>query len=231
MSLPANDQRKPLLSGRDEDQPADANELESKRVLLVLAQGFEDAEAACALDVLGWTHYRPSVATVQVETIGFHESVRGAFGTTVAADTVIDWEVGHTLNGWLEERAIDALVIPGGFHNLGYDEAYDERICELARAAHERGCPIATMCVGVLPVAKAGVLQGGRATTYALSSRHDNPGFLEEHGCAYEASSLVESKGVISCSGPAFSENVMMRLLGLLAGPQAVKEVARYRNG
>ena len=61
------------LSGYEQDQPARIDELEKRRVLLLLAQGFEDAEAVCALDVLGWTKYRPSVATVSVEIAGMRE--------------------------------------------------------------------------------------------------------------------------------------------------------------
>ena len=210
------------LSGRAQDQPVPVDKLAHKRVLLLLAEGFDDAEAACAVEMLGWTHYRPTCATVDVEVAAFREEALGAFGMRMRANVLVD-EV--------EPASYDALVIPGGFHNLGYDEAYCESVRALVRA-FVSGCkPIATMCVGIVPVAEAGVLAGGRAATYALSSRHDNPGRLRELGCEPSDEALVEWNGVISCSGPAYSEQVMALLLERLVGSQAASEVACYRDG
>ena len=274
-----------LLSGRASDQPVAADELEAKRVLLLLAQGFEDAEAAAVLDVLGWTKYRPSVATVDVDVAGVRPHVAGAFGLAFdvavdvrgcggddgvpedlgtlradaadAAGAAADGAAGAGLapadaiadgvaaadvaaagapedSDTLLADAIacdyDALVIPGGFHNLGFDEAYGSDFRALARAFSQAGKPIATMCVGVLPVAEAGVLRGGRATTYTMSSRHDNAGRLRELGCEFVDEPVVESRGVISCAGPAYSEQVAALLLERVAGPEAAAEVMRYRS-
>ena len=130
----------PWLSGTAEDQPARADELPHKRVLMVLAEGFEDSEAVCALDVLGWTAYRPRIATMKVQTAGFRRSVHGAFGTVIETDLLVDDA---------NAADYDALVLPGGFHNRGFDEAYDERIRSLVREMREAGKPVATMCVGV----------------------------------------------------------------------------------
>lgn len=211
-----------LLSGTESDQPVDARTLPGKRALMLLAEGFEDAEAACAADVLGWTRYRPSVATVELEIAGFHERIHGAFGTTFDADVIIDD---------VQPERYDALIVPGGFHNLGFNEIYDERVHELVRALCGRDCPIATMCVGALPVAEAGVLAGGRATTFALSSRHDNLGRLRECNCDAVREPVVEWNGILSCSGPSYSEQVMTRLLELLVGSEATAEVKHFRSG
>ena len=75
-----------LLSGIEEDQPAPMGALAEKRVLVLLFEGYEDAEAVCLLDVLGWTKYRPSIATVNTEVAGFHDVVHGAFGSCICAD-------------------------------------------------------------------------------------------------------------------------------------------------
>lgn len=211
-----------LLSGTESDQPADASELPVKRALMFLAEGFEDAEAVCAIDVLGWTHYRPSVATIELDVTGFHERVRGAFGITLPTSVAFaDIDCGR----------YDALIVPGGFHNRGFDEAYDDRLRDLARSFHASGRLIATMCVGVLPIAEAGLLERGTATTYALSSRHDNLERLRELGCTPSDEPVIESNGIISCSGPAHAEAVLMQLIARLAGPEAAAEVARYRDG
>lgn len=210
------------LSGMHADQPARIAELPEKRVLMFLAEGFEDFEAVCAFDVLGWTAYRPSIATVSLDITGLHNRVRGGLGVEMDVDVAFDDVV---------PADYDALVIPGGFHNRGFGEVYDERVFELVRAMRRLGRPIATMCVGVLPVAMASELAGGRATTYPLSSRHDNVGVLRAYGCEYVEEAYVEWQGILSCAGPAGSEQVMRRLLELVAGPDAAAEVARYRSG
>lgn len=211
-----------ILSGTEEDQPTPTDALARKRVLMLLFEGYEDAEAACLLDMLGWTRYRPSIATVDVETAGFGDVAHGAFGTCVGTDVrIVD----------VDPSRYDALAIPGGFHNLGYDEAYDEAVYDIIRAFRSQGLPIATFCVGALPVARAGALEGGRATTYAFSSRHDNFGVLRECGCTAVNEPVVEWNGIISCSGPAQSEQVCELLLEMLVGPEAAAEVRRYRDG
>lgn len=210
------------LSGTEADQPVAEDALDVKRVLMFLAEGFEDAEAVCAIDVAGWTHYRPSIATVELDITGFHDIVRGGFGTSIPIDIGFDD---------VDPAAYDALIVPGGFHNRGFDEAYDERLRRLVREMRALGCPIATMCVGVLPVAEAGVLNGGTAVTYALSSRHDNAARLRDLGCTVSDEPVAEWDGIISSSGPAYSDQVMHRLLELVAGPRAAAEAARYRSG
>lgn len=210
------------LSGTASDQPAHAADLPHYRILLFLPAGFEDAEVAAVLDILGWTAYRPSIATVEVVKTGLQPAVSGAFGLRFDVDVPF---------GQVNVADYDALVIPGGFHNFGFDEMYSEPVYQLIRQARHAGLPIATMCVGILPVACAGVLEGGRATTYELSRRHDNAAVLREHGCQHTGNDVEEWEGIISCSGPAFSETVVMRLLELVAGKSAADEVARYRAG
>ena len=210
------------LSGGKAEQPIEAGELVNKRVLLFLPEGFEDAEVACMVDVLGWTHYRPQFATVSVETAGFRREVRGGFGMRMVADVLIDD---------VDSAHYDAFVLPGGFHNRGFDEAYDPRVAQLAADFKRRGCPIATMCVGIVPLANAGLLEGGEATTYVFSSRHDNPGALRAGGCVAVDEPIVEWDGIISCSGPAHSEQVALLLLERLVGSEVADQVRRYRHG
>ncbi len=140
------------------------------RVLLFLSQGFEDLEAAAVIDVCGWTEYLP---TVRVATTGFHEEVRGRFGTVVRPDLLLSM---------VNPEDYVALAIPGAFFSHGFAEAFDPAWYELVRKIHANGETITTMCVWVLPVAEAGLLRGKRATTYPFSRNHDNPGRLCELG-------------------------------------------------
>ncbi len=215
------------LSGTASDQPVEDDGLVTVKVLVFIPAGFEDQEVATVLDVLGWSAYRPSSHKVLVTTCGFGAEKSGAFGTRVHVDIILsNTNVQQLADGH------DALVVPGGFHNLGFDEAYCGEVYELIRAFRKQGKPLATLCVGSVLAANAGVLKGGHATTYALSSRHDNPGALRAGGCAQvDESGFVEWSGILSCSGPEYSQEVAERLLELLVGQDASSRIKAQRSG
>lgn len=187
-------------------------------ILLFLCQGFEDLEAVTVLDVFGWTQYREHIQKVRVTTAGFHRRVRGRFGTLAEPDLLITD---------IRPARYDALVLPGGFHSHGFDEAYDARIYELARHIHHNGGYIVTMCVGILPIAAAGLLKGRRATTYPYS-RHDNIARLQAGGAIVVDDPVVVDNRIISCRGPAASLEVVLLLMELLMGGETVREVRKY---
>jgi 4-methyl-5(b-hydroxyethyl)-thiazole monophosphate biosynthesis len=191
-------------------------EMSTKKVLLFLARGFEDLEAAAIIDLCGWTYYREHLQKVDVTVTGFHRDVTGRFGLTINTDVLIDD---------INFKEYDALAIPGGFHSNGFDEAYDDKVLNLAAAIHDNGGIIATMCVGILPVAKAGLLAGKKATTYPFSSNHDNPRYLREHGCRYTGKSIENDGRIISCAGPCQSLQVVMILLEMLLGAVEIKKI------
>ncbi len=189
---------------------------ESKKVLLFLAQGFEDMEAVTILDVMGWTEYKDHIPGVKVVTCGFHPEVHGRFGLVISPDIPIED---------IDFREYDALALPGGFHSHGYDEVYDPRIHKLIRTIHRNGGIIATMCVGILPVAEAGILKGKRATSYPYSRNHDNLGKLRQYGALISEENVVMDDRIISCAGPGNSLEVAFLLLDMLIGREYMEEV------
>ncbi len=191
-------------------------------VLLFLSQRFEDLEAAAVIDVCGWTQYREHLPTVRVTTTGFHEEVRGRFGTVVRPDLPVSAA---------NPDDYVALAIPGAFFSHGFDEAFDPALYGLAKKIHANGGTIATMCVGVLPVAEAGLLRDKRATTYPFSRNHDNPGRLRELGCTPTPGPVEVCDRIVSCSGPSYSLDVALLLLESVIGPESAQEVRRYMSG
>lgn len=188
------------------------------KVLLFLAEGFEDLEAVSVMDVLGWTRYRDWVPTVEVRTTGLRERVRSAFGLEVAVDVTIDRVVAADYA---------ALAIPGGFFSRGYEEAYDERLYALARTIHGDGGWLATFCVGAHPVGEAGLLRGRRAISYPYSQHVDNLERLRGLGAEVASERVAVDDRIISCGGPAASLEACYRLLGGLLGDEAAVEVRR----
>ncbi|MDR3568832.1 MAG: DJ-1/PfpI family protein [Syntrophobacteraceae bacterium] len=192
---------------------------ETVNILLFLAQGFEDLEAATVLAVFGWTHYREETDKALVTTCAFHDIVKGRFGMEVRPDILFSQ---------IDPKRYRALVIPGGFHSHGYDEAYDPRIHRLVREIHAHGGYIATMCVGILPVADSGVLNGKKATTYPYSRNRDNAGRLIAGGATADDGPVVIDDRIISCGGPGTAMEVAFLLMDRLIGPQTVRDVRHY---
>ncbi len=188
------------------------------KILLFLAEGFEDLEAVSILDVMGWTEYRDWVPTIKVVTTGFRPLVKSRYGLKVSPDIPFDQ---------IDVSDYVALAIPGGFHSHGFDEAYDERLRTLARDIHEQGGWIATFCVGVLPVAEAGLLVGKQAVCYPYSSNHDNLGRLRDLGAEVLDTPVAIDNRIISCQGPGASVDVAFHLLNAVAGRENCEEVKR----
>lgn len=189
------------------------------QILLFLAQGFEDLEAVAILDVFGWTHYDENINKVSVTTTGFHQVIKGRFGLKIEPDVAL---------AEVNPDNYQALVLPGGFYSYGFDEAFDNSIYALARKIHQNGGYVATMCVGILPVAEAGLLKGKVATTYPHSRNHDNMDRLRKSGARLGSSAVVMDNRIISCSGPGSALEVAFLLMECLLGAEITRKVKRY---
>jgi 4-methyl-5(b-hydroxyethyl)-thiazole monophosphate biosynthesis len=188
-------------------------------ILLFLAQGFEDLEAISIIDVFGWTQYREDIKKASVITTGFHPIIKSRFGLEIEPDALFS-EV--------NPKDYQALVLPGGFYSYGFDEAFDESIHRLASDIYNNGGYIATMCVGILPIADAGLLKGKQATTYPYSRNHDNIGRLKKNGAKVVKSPVVFDDRIISCSGPGSALDVAFLLMEHLMGTKTTQEVRKF---
>lgn len=191
-----------------------------KKVLMFLAQGFEDLEAVTVMDVIGWTTVREHLIPLELQTCAFHDEVAGKFGTRISVDF-------NLRKRTLPLNDYSAFVLPGGFHDSGFDEAYSETVHQIASAIHAKHGIVATMCVGILPIADAGLLENKRATTYPLSRFHDNVSRLRAGKAIYTSGKVEMDSNIISSNGPASSLDVAYRLIEELTGKENADEVKR----
>jgi 4-methyl-5(b-hydroxyethyl)-thiazole monophosphate biosynthesis len=182
-----------------------------KRVLVLLPKGFEMLEAAAFIDVLGWANEVGNEA-IAFSTVGLSDSISCAFGSfRLIPDLLL-----HEVNS----QAFDALALPGGFEPPGYyEEAYSEGVLELIRQFHQEEKPIASICVGALPLGKSGILQGRKATTYHLSGGHRRDQ-LARFKAVIQKEHLVKDAHLITSSCPATAVEVAFSLLELLTGKE-----------
>ena len=185
--------------------------LKMKKVLLLLANGFEVYEASAFIDVLGW-NFIGADGTTEVITCGINKEIVSTFNTfRVTADLIID-EV--------NVDDFEALAIPGGFEQYGfYDDAYQEVFLELIREFYKKDKIIASICVGALPLGKSGILEGRKATTYNMNNGIRQKK-LKEYGVNVVNEPIVIEQKIITSWNPSTAIDVAFKLLELLTSKE-----------
>ncbi|NNF51472.1 MAG: DJ-1/PfpI family protein [Gammaproteobacteria bacterium] len=176
------------------------------RVLVPLAEGFEELEAVTIIDLL-------RRADIEVVVAGLHDGpVCGAHGITIEPDS----SLAEALTG-----EFDMLALPGGLPGSDHLAA-DERIRELLQEMANSGRFTAAICAAPRALAAAGILKGRRATSFpgALSA-----GFMSE--LSYEDSAVVTDGKVITSRGPGTAMDFALALVGALKGEDTRNEVER----
>ena len=173
-----------------------------KRVLVPLAEGFEELEAVTIVDVL-----RRAGIEVVVASLG-DSPVAGSHGIRIAADTPL---------GAIAEQDFDLIAMPGGMPGAEHLKK-DARVAALIRRQREQGKPVAAICAAPMVLAAAGVLDGRRATSY--------PGFLEDaKQTTVVDEAVVSDGGVITSRGPGTALDFALTLVAELAGKPARDQV------
>jgi protein deglycase len=190
----------------------------NKKVLLFLAQGFEEYEAGVFTDVIGWSRVLGK-EPVDMITTGLRPEIRCKWNFNVRPEIEFDK---------INATDYDALAIPGGFEDAGfYEDVFDERFLNLIREFDKDGKVIAAVCAAAIPVGKSGVLKGRNATTYDLLD-----GFrrkqLADFGATVQDKHVVIDKNIITSTGPATGLEVAFKLLEMLTSTKNVDEVKKY---
>jgi len=169
-----------------------------KRVLVPLAEGFEEIEAVTIIDILRRAGMEVVVASLA------DGPVTGAHGIQVAADAPL---------AALVAEDFDMVALPGGMPGAQHLKD-DPRIAALVRRLHAAGRPVAAICAAPMVLAAAGVLQGRRATSY--------PGFLADAGAStVVGDAVVVDRGVITSRGPGTALDFALALVEELEGRAA----------
>ena len=174
------------------------------RVLVPLAEGFEEIEAVTIVDLL-------RRAGIEVHTAALSERrVTGSHGIAVEADRRLD-EVEHL--------DYDMIVLPGGMPGADHLK-HDARLVAMLRRQAAAGRWNAAICAAPGVLAHAGLLDGAVATSY--------PGFLTDasaRGLRLSAEPVVVDGRVVTSRGPGTAIDFALALIGLLEGPDAARTV------
>ncbi len=173
-------------------------------IYLFLANGFEEIEALCPLDLL-------RRAGLQVTTVGIgSEAVMGAHGIPVTAD------IPDTM---YRDSAPEMIILPGGMPgaaNLDASPVVDAAL----RAAQKNGAFLAAICAAPMILGKRGYLDGKEAICF--------PGF-EEHlkGASLSQKRVVRDGTVITAAGMGVALEFGLALVEALKGKAAAEALRR----
>jgi len=172
-----------------------------KKVLLLLADGFETIEASVFIDVIGWNLAEGDNSTV-LFTCGLRKEIKSSFNQRFIVDYLIDE---------IEINLFDALAIPGGFEIYGfYNDAYNDKFLNLIRAFSSDNKIIASVCVGALPVGKSGILKDKKGTVYNSPVRREA---LKGFGVNVIHQPIVMDDNIITSWNPSTAIDVAFLLL------------------
>jgi 4-methyl-5(b-hydroxyethyl)-thiazole monophosphate biosynthesis len=184
-----------------------------KKVLLLLAEGFETIEASVFIDVIGW-NLVDGDHTTELFTCALKKEIKSSFNQRFIVDYL--WDE-------IDAGSFDAIAIPGGFEKYDfYRDAYDERFLQLIRQFKNADRIVASVCVGALPVGKSGILTDKKGTTYNLNPIRRQA--LGEYGVQVVNEPIVIDDNIITSWNPSTAMEVAFTLLEMLTS----RENAEY---
>ena len=175
-----------------------------KRVLMILADGFEEIEALGTADILRRLHLEVVLAGLN------KDKVTGAHNIAVIPDTSLEAVAGEDF---------DAVILPGGMPGAANLDA-DRMVDEVLQKASASGAVIAAICAAPYLLAKRGLLNGKVFTMY--------PGFDSELcGLRYTDEPAEVSGRIVTGKGPGAVFAFSRALAGELGATSECEELYR----
>lgn len=168
----------------------------SKRILIPLAEGFEEIEAITIIDILR----RANLEVITASLIDNLE-VKGGHNITVKADTILDKVINEDFD------AISLAGGMGGMNNL----KNDKRIIEKIKKMYNDKKLVSAVCASPIVLGEAKVLNG-KYTCYPSCEKSINMGEYQDKDLA------VVDKNVITSKGPATSIIFALEIVKYLTG-------------
>ncbi|NIM18875.1 MAG: DJ-1 family protein [Candidatus Latescibacteria bacterium] len=172
------------------------------RIIVPLAEGFEEIEAVAVIDIL-----RRADVEVVIAGVGGKE-ITGSHGIRIVCDTPIEE---------CDPRRSEGIVLPGGLPgttNLKKSDALEE----LLRDASNRSKMIAAICAAPTVLDSLGILKGKKATCHPNHSSE-----LVE--CIYVEAPVVIDGNIITSRGAGTAVAFAAELVRILAGDEKAEGI------
>ncbi|MFH1615321.1 MAG: DJ-1 family glyoxalase III [Planctomycetota bacterium] len=178
----------------------------NRKVLIPIADGSEEIEAVCLIDVL-----RRAGADVTVASVTGRRQITASRGVKIVADVTIDKCV---------SIEYDLIALPGGMP--GAENLRDSlELKQMLQQQSQQGRLFGAICASpVVVLAAQGLLDRFRATSYpAFADQLPNP--------ATDGEPVVVDSNCITSKGPATALAFALKLVELLFGHQKADEISR----
>ncbi len=109
----------------------------------------------------------------------------------------------------------DAVVFVGGPGALGRLDNQDSY--RIAKEAIEQNKILAAICISPTILAKAGVLQGKKATVWTNPMKKEPKEILEKNGAVFQDESVVQDGNIITANGPSAVEEFGKKIVEVLS--------------
>jgi protein deglycase len=173
------------------------------KILMPLAEGFEEIEAITVIDILRRADIEVVIACLK------DGLVEGAHRVKVQPDVSLDE---------LDSGEFDGLILPGGFPGYINLES-DDRILNIVKQMNMTGKCVAAICCAPSVLIKAGILQGKRATV-------SPSGKAKVAACArYSEDRVVEDGNLVTSQSPGTAMEFALKLVEVLAGAEKMKQI------
>ncbi len=174
------------------------------RIIILLADSFEEIEAVTIIDVL-------RRAGLEISSVGVErEIVIGSRDIKLKADLVFkDINTDH----------FDMIILPGG--QPGTENLYkNNRVIKLLQEYNSNGKLIGAICAAPSVLGKAGILAGRKATCYPSYE-----GKLE--GALFSEKNVVVDKNIITSKGPGTVFDFSLEIVKILKDNELAKKVRK----
>jgi 4-methyl-5(b-hydroxyethyl)-thiazole monophosphate biosynthesis len=182
-----------------------------KKIIILLADGFEEVEALTPMDYL-----LRAGAELTLAAVGGNRNVKSARGLTIVADTTL---ADLSSSGKLNPSHWDGVVVPGGMPGAANIAASMTAVA-LLKGAFSAGRLVAAICAApALVLAPQGILAGRRFTCY--------PGMEKDvAGALWSSDRVVVDGHIITSRAAGTAGEWSMAIIAALLGGDAAKKVA-----
>ncbi len=166
------------------------------KVLVPLAEGFEEIEAVSVIDIM-----RRGGIEVLVRAINFNMEVVGANGITLKAEGIVEG---------ISADDIDMIVLPGGWSGTKA-LAKDANVQSLLKAMDAKGKDIGAICAAPFALKAAGVLKESYTCYPSVEDEIKQEGYLGDSFPVVQTDNVMTSRGpgTAICFGLAIVKRLM----------------------
>lgn len=176
----------------------------SKKVLIPLADGFEEAEFIGIADVLKRASEMHKDLEIIIASLDDKLLVKGANGISIQADTTLDS---------LDLSSLEAIALAGGYGGMN-NLKNSSKIIQIIKDLHSNNKLVSAICASPMVLNHAGVLQGD-FTCYPGCEAGLNGNRVNQ--------AVVVNGNVITSAGPATAILFGLEIVRYLVGEETYK--------